>query len=159
MASKKYPLDSLLELRENEADRAAKVLAEAVRQREGAERAKRDAVEAKRRAADEARAIREAELARLEAGHLKAADLMRGDAWAAGVAAQQSRLEDEVMRAGERVAEARSAEGSAQSEVTARKADVDVVEKDRAKWQDRARREAEVRDEEEAAEAWRPRRG
>jgi len=159
MASKKYPLDPLLKVREKEAERATRALADAVRAREDAERAKRAAEEAKQRAEDEARAIREAEDAKLAGGELKVADLMRGDAWAAGVATEHERLDAQVATAARSLDEARTGEGRAKADMTSRKADVDVVEKDRGKWQDRGRREADARDEQEAAEAWRPKRG
>jgi hypothetical protein len=159
MAAKKYPLDPLLEMREEEAERATKALAEAVGARESAEHAKRAAEDTKRRAEEEAGRIQAAEEAKLVRGELTVGDLMRKAAWATGVAQERERLEQQIARADEQLGTARAAEGRARRETAARKAAVDVVEKDRGKWQARVRREADARDEEEAAEAWRPKRG
>lgn len=159
MAAKKYPLDPLAKLREQHVDAAMRELAEAVREREAAERKARAAEEEQERAAARALEMREAERAKLERGELKVADLMRADAWGVAVAEEKRRLEAHVERATVAESEARAGEAEQRTVVAARKADAEVIEKDRAKWTEQARKDALLREEEEAGEAWRPKRG
>ncbi len=159
MTSKKYPLDPLVKVRAQAVDTATRALAESIRAREAAERRERVAEDEKRRAEEDACALREAERAKLEQGELKVVDLMRADAWGVAVEAEHERLEQQVQRASEEVRQACAGEGAARAGVASRKAEAEIVEKDRAKWQGRVRREADARQEEEAAEVWRPKRG
>ena len=157
MASRKYPLDPLAKLREQHVDDATRELAAAVRTREAAEQRTRAAATEKERAEERARAVREAERTKLEQGELKVADLQRADAWAIAAAEEKRRLEEHVERAREAETHARTGEGQRRAEVATTKADADVVNKDRAKWTERERKDALVREEEEAGEAWRKR--
>jgi colicin import membrane protein len=159
VASKKYPLDALAKLREEEVSRATRSLAERVHLREEAERQRRTAEDDIRRAEEKARAVRAVEQAKLERGELSVADLARAEAWAIAVDAEKERLEARVVQAKAHLSEARGAESRAQAELSARTSEADVVEKDRAKWQDAIDRAAEARQEEEAADGWRPKRG
>ena len=158
MAPKKYPLDPLRKVRDAAVDRASRALGDAVRDREGAERRKRSAEQEARRAEEEAQAIAEAERAKLERGELRVADLARADAWAVAASAEKERLAHQVKVADDTLRGARGAERAAQADVAGRKADADVVEKDRAKWKAAQERAAEARAEEEAAEVWRQKR-
>jgi hypothetical protein len=159
MAAKKYPLDPLAKLREQHVDAATRELADAVRAREAAERRARAAKEEQEQAEARARAVQAAEQAKLERGELKVADLMRADAWGVAVAEEKRRLDADVERATTAASEARAGEAERRTVVAARKADAEVIEKDRAKWTEQARKDALVREEEEAGEAWRPKRG
>ncbi len=158
MPSSKYPLDALVRLREGAADSATRELAEAVRAREASEA--RRAHAARETAHHTARAddVRADESSRLTRGELTVADLARADAWEGRI-----RAEAEALRAREDAArsaedEARLVEGDARGALASRKADHDVVVKDKARFVDIARRAQEARDEEGAAEAWRPKR-
>jgi YscO-like protein len=156
MAARKYPLDPLAKLREQHVDAATRELAAAVRARETAEQRTRLAEREKATAEEKARAVRQAERAKLDGGELTAADLQRADAWGVAVAEENKRLEERVARAAATESAARTGEAEQRATVATRKADAEVVEKDRAKWTEQARKEALGREEEEAEEAWRP---
>jgi YscO-like protein len=156
MAARKYPLDPLAKLREQHVDEASRELAAAARARETAEQRTRLAEREKDAAEESARAVREAERAKLEGGELTVADLQRADAWGVAVAEETKRLEERVARAITAESEARTGEAQHRTTVATRKADAGVVEKDRAKWTEQARKDALGREEEEAEEAWRP---
>ncbi len=53
---------------------------------------------------------------------------------------------------------AAAGEGQAREQVAARRADADVVDKDRARWTAAERKRAEAKEEEAMTEAFRPRR-
>jgi hypothetical protein len=158
-ATKKYSLEPLVTLREDESRTATKTLADAIQSREGAEHATRSAEERIRRAEEDARAQREQETEKLVRGDLTAADLVRAVAWDAKVAIEHARLAADVERVTSELHDARAAEVDARSDMSARRADLEIVEKHRDAWRDRARRDAETREEDEAAEAWRPKGG
>ena len=158
MRPSKYPLETLAAQRQRQVDDAVKGLASAVSAREAAER--RRIVVGEQRVAHEAQAagVRDAERGALERGDLSAADLARAHAWQLRAEAEAAAIAAEEQRA--RAAEATSADGQtrAQDQVAARRADADVVAKDRARWSDRERKRADVVEEDAAAEAFRPRR-
>lgn len=156
MPARKYPLDPLATVREQHVDEATRALAAAVRAREAAERAAQAARAEEERAAAQAQAVRDAERGKLEQGQLTAADLQRADAWGFAVAEEKRRLQEHAARAAQAETEARAGETRGRAEVSTRKADAEVVEKDRAKWTEQVRKDALGREEEEAAEAWRP---
>ncbi len=159
MAARKYPLDPLAKLREQHVDEATRELAEAVRAREAAEQRTRLAERDKATAEERARLVREAERAKLEGGELKVADLQRADAWGVAVEEEQKQLAERVARASAVESEARTGEAQQRATVATRKADAQVVEKDRAKWTEKVHKDAQAREEEEAQEAWRPKQG
>lgn len=159
MAAKKYPLDPLVKLREQHVEEATRELGAAVRAREVAEHRTRAAKDEERRAEERAKTVRQGEQAKLEAGQLTVADLQRADAWAFAAAEEKRVLEAQVQRAAEAEAEARSGETRQRDVVASRKADAEVVEKDKAKWTERTRKDALAKEEEEATEAWRPKSG
>lgn len=158
MRPKKYPLDPLARVRERKVDEAARALGDAVRAREEAARKLAQANDKKATAEAEAHALRDAERGALERGELTVADLMRADAWGVRVAAEQSELARRVDEAEVRENEAHAAEHGARANVADRKADAELVARDRARWVDGERRRAEAKDEEASADVWRPKR-
>jgi hypothetical protein len=158
MRPPRYALEPLAKLREEKVDAAVRGLATAVAKRDEAERGRRATEE--RRAAHEAAAarVRQAERDALERGELRAGDLARADGWEVRVAAERASIAADVEQARSTESRARDAEQQAKGEVASRKADAEVLEKDRARWTDDLRKRGEAREEEEAAEAYRPRR-
>ena len=158
MRRTKYPLETLAAQRQRQVDEAVKGLASAVSLREAAER-RRVAV-GHQRVAHEAHTagVRDAERDALERGDLSAADLAQAHAWQLRAEAEAAAIAAEEQRA--RAAEATAADGQkrAQDQVATRRADADVVAKDRARWSERERKRADAVEEEAAAEAFRPRR-
>ena len=154
----KYPLEPLAFLREKKADQAGRALAGAVLERERAGRAVR-ATEQRReahvRAAVQTRAAERAALGR---GELRVADLAREDAWRLRAEAEAAALAAAVGRA--RAAEAKAGEDvrAAQESLASRRADVNVVARNRAQWEGERARRTEAREEEASFEAWRPKR-
>lgn len=133
-------------------------LANAVHRREEA-RGARLAAEAHRQdhvgaAAREEQAERRA----LARGELRVADLERIAAWALGVHAEEQRLAARVDRARDGEAQASRAEADARALVGKSRAEAEVVDRARARWNDAARKTAEARDEEASLEAWGSRR-
>jgi hypothetical protein len=158
MRPPRYALEPLAKVREERVDEAVRGLAQAVAGREAAERSRR-AAEAHRETHESAAATtREAERQALERGELRAEDLARAGEWELRVAAERAALLATEERALAAAREARNEEQGARGEVATRKADAGVVEKDRARWVEGQRKRAEAREEEEAAEAYRPKR-
>ena len=154
----KYRLEPALRVRTARVDDATRDLAGAVRARELAEKKRVAAEEAQARADEAARVVRDAERAALEDGRRSAGELVRGDAW-------EARMRAEAAEHAKRVAQARTQEGGAtraeqgaQKNLASKKADAEVIAKDRARWDERERRAREASEEEAAAEAWRPKR-
>ena len=156
MRPRRYPLDPLARVREIKVDDAARALAEAVRAREEAALRLAQATRRKEDAEAEARALREGEQGALERGELTVADLMRADAWGTRVKAEQTELVRREDEAATREDAAQGDESRARVNVAERKADAELVERDRVRWVDGERRRADAKDEEAAADAWRP---
>jgi hypothetical protein len=153
-----YALEPLADLRRSKADQAATELAKAVASKDASER-ERKAAEQRRQGHDaQAARTRDAEREALEQGQLRAADLARADAWEIQVAAERAALTGAVDRTRAAEDQARTVEARSQVELATREADSSVIDKDRARWDDGQRRLAEAKEEEEAAEAYRPRR-
>lgn len=158
MPKTKYPLEALRDVREARVDEATSALAKAVRAREDAatELARTEAARIEqRRIADEKRA---SERSALESGALKVADLAREDAWEHGVKAEADALAKRAAQAKSREETARDEERSAREALAAKKAEVDVVEKDKARFVGRQNERELAHEEQEANEAWRPKR-
>jgi hypothetical protein len=156
MGSPKYPLASLVWLRDQEVERAANELAGRVQTSEAAERARR-AVERKRDLHEESAArVHAAEDEALARGSLRAADLARADAWKTRAGLESRALATELGRERASEQEARKNELDAQADLATRQAAAQVVAKDQARWGEGQRRKAEARDEEASSEAWRP---
>jgi colicin import membrane protein len=150
----KYPLAPLREHRDRTVDAATAELGEAVRAREAADLAKRVAEREREEAAARAEAVRREEADRLGRGELRAADLARAQAWEHGARVESSELTQAVERAAEHVEARRDAEGSAREALGQKKAELDVVVKDQARFDDQARRARDVAEEEAAEEVF-----
>ncbi len=155
MRPKKYPLEPLAKLRAKQVDDATLTLAKAVRAREEAERVERSNRKVRDDAEAKAKAAREAERAALERGELRAGDLMRGNAWGSRVTDEHAELEKRVVNAANRAQTARGAEDEARGGVTSAKAEEEVVDRDRGRWETGERKRADAKEEEEASETWR----
>lgn len=158
MRKAKYPLESLQRVRDAKVEDATSELGKAVSARETAERerARAEAVkEEHRRAAEEKRA---SERKALEEGQLRVADLARRDAWEFGVNAEAARLAQVEGAAKAKESDARDAEQTARESLALKKADADVVAKDKARFVEQRQKRALASEEEAAEEAWRPKR-
>jgi hypothetical protein len=153
--SPKYPLEPLLEHRERKVDDATAELGAAVRARETAEDAKRRAQRERAAAEERAVQVRAEEAERLAKGELRAADLATAQQWELGVRHAITDLARIEATAGVRAEDARAAEDNARAELARQKADRDVVAKDRARFADDRRRDAEAAEEENAEDAHR----
>jgi hypothetical protein len=152
----KYPRKSVLEHRERRAEDATRDLSRAVNEREHAEHEESAAEHAREEAAAEAERAREEERAALARGELTAADLASQGAWEVRLAAEARALETRVRETQSQAEAAREQERAAVLELSNRKADVDVLTKDRERFEAAQRKSAEAREEEAAAEAHRP---
>jgi hypothetical protein len=153
---KRSLLDALVHVRERRADDAKQRFAAAIQEREAEER-RREATEASRdgtRAAHDA--VRQTEREALARGDLSAEDLARAHAWEVRAREEQTQADRRVEQAKEREGAARSKEGQARSELSERSAERDVVDTHRGRLEARERAVADAKDEELAAEAWRP---
>ena len=158
MVPLKYPLDPLIRLRETQVGQATRDLADAVGERAAAEARVRAAEEARLDAERAATVVRAIEREALDRGDLAAADLARTNAWEARVREERETLEGLTRKTEAAAVTAQGSETAARAEVARREADAQVIGKDREKWQSANDRAAEAREQENAAEAWRPRR-
>ena len=157
MRRPKYPLDPLARVRKKGVDEATRRLADAVATRDGAEARERAAENERRGHEDRARAVREAERDALDRGDLRVGDLGVAAAWEVRDRAEAQALAQAEEKAHAEAASARAGQVAAQVGVAQRKADAEVVEKDRGRWEERLRKKAEAKEDEAAAEAWRRR--
>jgi hypothetical protein len=155
----KYPLEPARRLREDRAEAAARELAEKVRAREAADAEKARAEAARLAAEQAAAAARAKERAALERGELKVADLARQDAWSVAVQMEKRTLEKTAATAEEKARAARDTETTARGVLGEKKAEAEVLVRDQGRWTAAQAKAREAAEEEEAAEAWRPRRG
>ncbi len=156
MRRPRYPLEPLVELREQKVEEAAVGLAGAVHRRERAEQ-ERKAAESARAAHDAASLrVRQGEGEALSRGELRAGDLASADAWEARVTAERATMSTAVDRARATEDNARATEHAARGEVAARQADAKAVARGRARWADEQRKQSEAKEEEAASETWRP---
>lgn len=157
MPSPKYPLECVARARDEKVERAAHDLAAAVGARQAADgvqvaaEARRDRYEAT------AARVRREELDALARGELRAGDLQRAQQWAAGIAAEGHRLRAEAERAHRDASRAGVVEERARALLAARKADAEVVARNRGLWQRARQAKVEAREEEASLEAWRQR--
>jgi hypothetical protein len=151
----KYPLLPLLDHRDRRVSDATVELAEAVRARENAETSETRARVVEGQAAARRDAVRHAESERLARGELRVADLARREAWEVFAKSEAAELADASARAGVATENAKEAEGRARSELSGKKVERDVVAKDRARWDERQKKQKENAEEEAAEEAFR----
>jgi hypothetical protein len=151
--TRKYPLDPLRRVREENVDRKVRALSESLRH---VETARDEAARAQGRKRDLESALSRTaaqEDERLARGELVAADLARGAAWTLGsdmLRAEKSR-EVEQTRARHAAAEARATER--QRELADAEAASELVAKHHQGWQRARAAEAATRDEEDAEES------
>ena len=159
MPGRKYPLDPLIKLRELQVEDAARELAKTIAERQAAERQRIALEEARARAEEDARTMRDGERGALEKGELRAGDLHRAQAWEIDVAEEHKRLAQHIAAAAQGEAKASEQEEAARKDLASREADADVVDKDKARFDAGEAKRETSKEEEAAAEAWRPRRG
>ena len=154
----KYPLEPLREHRNRKVEHATAELGEAVRAREAADDAKRRAEQERAEALAHAATVRDAESGRLANGELRVGDLVRAQAWEHAVSVELGERDHTVARAGAELGSAREREAGARRELAQKKADLDVVAKDEARFDADARRARDASEEEAADEAFAARR-
>jgi hypothetical protein len=152
----KYPRASVLAHRERLVDDAKEALARAVKEREAREAQRARAENAVATELQKRADVMQEEAARLARGELRATDLARQGAWEARADAEIAELRRKLAEAAASVDDAVAKEREALAELANRKADVDVLEKDRERYLLEERKKAEAREEEAAAEARRP---
>lgn len=150
----KYPLEPLREHRDRHVDAATVQLGDAVRAREAADEAKRRAEEDRAEAEARAAGVRDDEAERLAKGELRVADLARAQAWEHAASAEIDDLGRAIVRADGKLAAAHDAELDARAVLAQKKADLDVVVKDQARFDAGVRNAREAADEEAAEEAF-----
>jgi hypothetical protein len=154
----KYPLEPLREHRDRKVDAATAQLGDAVRARESAADAKRRAEQERADVRARAAAVRADEAQRLASGTLQVADLARAQAWEHGASAELDDLGRAIARADSNLGAACAAEIAARVDLAQKKADLDVVAKDEARFTLGVRRAREASEEEAADEAFAARR-
>ena len=154
----KYPLEPLREHRDRKVERATAELGEAVRAREAADDAKRRAEQERAEALAHAATVRDDESGRLANGELRVADLAHAQAWEHAVSAELGDRDRTVACAADELGSAREHEAGARRELAQKKADLDVVAKDEARFDADARRARDASEEEAADEAFAARR-
>ena len=150
----KYPLTPLREHRDRKVEAGTAELGVAVVAREAAGDAKRAAEREHVEAEARAEKVRRDEAALLGSGALRAADLAHAQAWEHGARAEISELAQAVARADGQLTIMRAAEGTARVALGQEKADLDVVVRDQARFDDQARRAREASEEEAADEVF-----
>jgi colicin import membrane protein len=155
MRPRKYPLDPLARLREKRVGDATRLLSDAIRARQEAERAE-DAAQARRDdAVKDARATEDGEERALKSGELRAEDLARGAAWKLRAEAERAELDERLAKALSETRGAQVREVGAQDGVARARADAEVVARDRAKWEEAGRKKDEAAEEDSVDEALR----
>jgi len=154
----KYPLEPLREHRDRKVEHATAQLGDAVRAREAADDAKRLAERERVEAAARAASVRDDEAHRLAKGELRVSDLARAQAWEHAASAEMASLDRAVERAEGQLGAARELEAGARTELAHKKADLDVVAKDEARFDADVRRARDASEEEAADEAFAARR-
>ncbi len=154
--ARRYPLDPLARLREKQVGDATRLLSEAIRARQEADRGVVEVLARKENADAHTRALGDRERTALERGELRAEDLARAAAWSVRIEADRVDLERRLAKALEEAHAAQTGESSAQGGVGRARADVEVVARDRAKWEDARLKKEDAAEEEAGAEAFRP---
>jgi hypothetical protein len=155
MRPRRYPLDPLARLREKGVDDATKLLADAIRAREAAQRLEAAALARHDAAEENARVVIEGEEAALDRGELRTADLAMGAAWRARDERERAVLERRLARAVEGTEAASTVEQGAKGAVLNAHAQAEVVARDRTKWEGAERKRSGAAEEEAAAETFR----
>jgi hypothetical protein len=154
MRPRRYPLDPLAKLRGKEVDSATKLLSDAIRARQEAQRAEEAALARTESAAAESRVVKEGEEAALARGELRAEDLARAAAWRVRDEVDRADLGRRLAQAGQGTLLARGREKDALDVMARVRAEAEVVARDRARWETEARKKDEAVEEEAASEAF-----
>ena len=158
MRSRKYPLEAVSRLRDQQVDLAAGELGRSTRALEGAQRTRAAAERALEGHRESAAGLRGAEREALARGELRAIDLAAGEAWGLGLATEERVLVGNADTARDKETQAEVRDREAKVQLATRKVDADGVDKHRARFDQAQRKDAEARDEEASSEAWRPKR-
>ena len=158
MRRPQYPLEPLANVRERQVDDAVRGLATAVSQREAAARHARSVEQAAESHAAAVDRTKRAEREALGRGELRAADLAHAHAWELRMEAERAALDVEGERARAAESVAGEAEQRSREELARRRADAEVIAKDRGRWEAVQQKRAEAKEEEATAEAFRPKR-
>ncbi|MCL2723851.1 MAG: hypothetical protein FWD69_05380 [Polyangiaceae bacterium] len=150
----KYALEPLLEHRDRAVDDAKSELGSAVRTCESAAEAKARAERNRMEAEERMAAVRAAEAARLAQGGQRALDLARARDWEVVARAEMEILKRAVEQASAHLERARENAARARAVLAQSMAERDVVARDKDRFVNRVRRNAEAAEEEAAAEAW-----
>jgi hypothetical protein len=156
MRSSKYPLEPLARLKKERAEGAVRDLGRAVSAREEASHRRAEVEEARKEAEARAARVRQEERAVLEKGGLRAADLMRAEAWEARVKAEDVERARAVEEARASLATKTRLEVEAQANVARVRGEANAVSRHEARWHEAQRRARDLEEEEAAAEAQRP---
>ena len=151
--TRKYPLDPLRRVREENVDHKVRALSESLRH---VESARDDAERSERRKRDLESALAATaanEEQRLARGELMAADLARGAAWSLGSEMQRADKAREVEQARARQAAAETRATERQRELADAQASAELVTKHHQDWQRARAAEAVARDEEDAEQS------
>lgn len=157
MRSKKYPLEALVRLRREKKGAAERQLGSAIAAREGAEKDRKEAEVERANAQARAAEVRDAESDALTRGSLSAADLQRQAAWQARVSWEDDEARRGIVGLAARETAAAEDEARAKGDATKAEADAKVVGEHRARWDLANKHAAEAAEEEDAADAFRPR--
>jgi hypothetical protein len=151
--TRKYPLDPLRRVREENVDRKVRALSDSLRHVESA-RDQAEASERRRRELESSLAeVAAKEAQRLTRGELTAVDLARGAAWSLGTGIERAEKTRAAEQARARHAETEARASERQRELADAKASAELVAKHHHGWE-RARAAASVaRDEEDAEQA------
>jgi len=158
MRRPQYPLEPLVDVRERQVDDAVRGLASAVSQREAAARHARAVEQAAESHAAAVDCVKRVEREALGRGELRAADLAHAHAWESRMEAERAAFAAEEQRARAAESTAGEAELRSREDLARRRADADVVAKDRARWEAVQQKRADAKEEESMAEAFRPKR-
>ena len=151
--TRKYPLDPLRRVREENVDHKVRALSESLRH---VESARNDAELSERRQRDLESALAATEVneaQRLALGELTAADLARGAAWSLGADMQRADNVREVEQARARHAAAEARAVETQRELADAQASAELVARHHQGWQRARAAESLARDEEDAEQS------
>jgi hypothetical protein len=151
-------LGTLKKVRQLGVEKATRALGESIAATRAASLAARSADEAVATHAARVSSSVEDERKALDRGELQASDLEAGEAWHRQTSKEHDALAASARRARDTEAGAASGERRARADLAARSTDVEVVAAVVSRRDAAERKTAELRAEEAASEAWRPRR-
>lgn len=156
--TRRYPLESLRELRRRERDARADQLAEQLGGVEAAEKRVRMAESARQREQDAHQQVEAAEWSRTLAGITRVADLVRAAEWRRAARERETASAEKVRAADLAVSRERSEAEARRVALSLADADGRILERHFRGWNEERTRVAERASEEEAADGWLGRR-